>query len=397
MLRYPTTPGTAPGIVIVGLGGAGANILQCFGDSGAEHVRLCIMSPDERLGQQGSNLHFVQLGSGHGGGLGSGGDPEVGARVARESAAEIASLFSGAHLLVMVCGLGGGTGSGAAPVLTRMAREAGLFVVSVLVMPFTFEGQRRREQAERARDDIAPLSDIVLCFENDHMEGLLRERSGVRRLFEETNSLLARATACVPTLAHSPGLINLGLDELAEAMKDCDSRCLFGSGKARGAGRASAAARAALASPLLHQGQGLPELHTLIVHLAGGETMTLDEVRRAMETVRSALPQDKPPRLFFGVSVKPQMEDEMRVSLIAATHARSAEQEPRRGTPAQEQQDTPAPGSPAPSRRLRQGELSSLLAACPPEPLHTSAPRQNTRRRKRIIVPRSYNDLRNML
>ena len=211
MLPYQTIPQKEDGIAIVGIGGAGANILQCFAGSSANNVRLYTMSLDERVGRAcGSNVEFVQLGSGLNHGLGSGGDPSVGAGAADESRADIERMLQGARLLVMVTGLGGGTGSGAAPVLAQMAREAGLFLVSVLVMPFSFEGKRRREQAELAREEIARLSDIVFCFENDYMEELFRNRPGARAVFEEVDRMLARATASVPMLASSPGFINHG-------------------------------------------------------------------------------------------------------------------------------------------------------------------------------------------
>ncbi len=319
MLPYQTISRKEDGIAIVGLGGAGANILQCFGGSSADNVRLCIMSLDERVGRACGNVEFLQLGSALSHGLGSGGDPEVGARAAMESREQIAALLADSRLLVMVCGLGGGTGSGTAPVLARMAREAGLFLVSVLLMPFSFEGARRREQAEHALEEVAALSDIVFCFENDYMEDLFRNRSGARAVFEEADRLLAKATASVPTLANSPGLINLGLDELAAALENNDSRCLFGCGSGYGANRAVDAARAALDSPLVSYHNALRFARTIIVHIAGGDTMSLTEIRQTMETVKAALADDDV-RIFFGTTVKPKLGDEMRVTLIASVN-----------------------------------------------------------------------------
>ncbi len=320
MLPYQSISRKEDGIAIVGLGGAGANILHCFGGSSADNVKLCIMSLDERVGRSCGNVEFLQLGSGLNHGLGSGGDPDVGSQAAKESAAQIAELLRDSRLLVMVAGLGGGTGSGAAPVLASMAREAGLFLVSVLVMPFAFEGRRRREQAERALEEVAALSDIVFCFENDYMEELFRNRSGARAVFEEVDRLLAKATASVPTLANSPGLINLGLDELAAALANNDSRCIFGSGSGYGPHRAQDAARAALESPLVSFHQSIRFARTVIVHIAGGDSMSLTEIRRAMECVREAL-ADEDVRLFFGTTVKPKLGDEMRVTLIASVDA----------------------------------------------------------------------------
>ena len=320
MLPYQTTSRKEDGIVIVGLGGAGASILQRFSGSSAENVRLCIMSLDERLGRECGNVEFVQLGAGLNHGLGSGGDPEVARQAIEESSSQIDVLLSGARLLVMVVGLGGGTGSGVAPVLARKASEAGVFLVSVVVMPFSFEGARRRKQADAALEEIASISDIVFCFENDYMEDLFRSRTGAQAVFEEANALLSQATASVPLLANSPGIINIGLDELVTALENNDSRCIYGSGKGYGPNRAEDAARAALESPLVSYHNALKLARTVIVHIAGGNNMSLAELRIAMETVRAELSGDDV-NIFFGAAVKPHLGEEIRVSLIASVDA----------------------------------------------------------------------------
>lgn len=321
MLSYQTTPQKEHGISIVGIGGAGAGILQCFGSSSADNVRLYTLSLDERMGRSsGSNVNFIQLGGGLNHGLGSGGDPEVGRRAAEESRAELEAILEDSKLLVMVTGLGGGTGSGAAPVLAQIAREKGVFLVSVVLMPFSFEGKRRRQQAEKAQEEIARLTDILFCFENDYMEKLFSNNRGARAVFEEVDRIMAKATAAVPMLATSPGLINLGLDELAIALENNDSRCLFGSGKGYGPHRAEQAARNALDSPLVSYRGALQHSRTVIVHVAGGESMSLHEIRVAVETVKNAL-RDDDVNIFFGTTVKPHLGDEIRVTLIASVDA----------------------------------------------------------------------------
>lgn len=320
MLPYQSVSRKEDGIVIVGLGGAGANILQRFRGSSAENVRLCIMSLDERLGREAGNVEFIQLGAGLNHGLGSGGDPEVGRLAVEESREEIAGLLENARLLVMVVGLGGGTGSGVAPLLAEMASKAGVFLVSVLVMPFAFEGRRRREQADRALEKISSVSDLVFCFENDYMEDLFRTRNGAMAVFEEANTILSQATASIPMLANSPGIINIGLDELVTALRNNDSRCIYGTGTGYGPHRAEDAARAALESPLVAFHNALGLAHTVIVHIAGGNNMSLSELRTAMETIRASLGNDEV-NFFFGAAVKPRLGEEIRVSLIASVDA----------------------------------------------------------------------------
>lgn len=321
MLPYQTNLRKEDGIVIVGLGGAGASILQRFSGSSAENVRMCIMSLDERLGRACGNVEFLQLGAGLNHGLGSGGDPEVARLAMEESGGMIDDLLRDTRLLVMVVGLGGGTGSGVAPVLAHKAHEAGVLLVSVVVMPFSFEGTRRRKQADKALEEITALSDIVFCFENDYMEDLFRSRTGAQAVFEEANALLSQATASVPLLANSPGIINIGLDELVTALDNTDSRCIYGAGKGYGPKRAEEAARAALESPLVAYHGALKHARTVIVHVAGGSNMSLAELRTAMETVREGLAGDDV-NIFFGAAVKPLLGEEIRVSIIASVDYR---------------------------------------------------------------------------
>lgn len=325
MLSFEQKTRSVGNIVIVGLGGAGAHIMQRFSGSSAENVRLCIMSPDERLADTDGNVEFLQMGAGLNRGLGSGGDPEVGRSAFEESRGQIAALLEEAHLLVMVVGLGGGTGSGAAPLLAQMAAEKGIFLVSVVVMPFTMEGARRRAQAQTALDAVSAASDIVFCFENDYMEELFDGKNKLKTVYDAANTLMAQTTASIPLMANSPGLINLGLDELVTALRNNDSRCIYGSGKAFGVRRAEQAAKAALASPLVAYHDSLRFAHTVIVHVAGGNNMSLTELRTALETVRAGLPQpadgEEEVRLFFGASVKPQLGEEIRVSLTASIDA----------------------------------------------------------------------------
>ena len=321
MLSYQSTPRKSQGISIIGIGGAGAGILQCFGASSAENVKLYTASLDERVRLAlGENFQFIQLGGGLNHGLGSGGDPEVGRRAAEDSREELEAMLEDTRLLVMVAGLGGGTGSGAAPVLAKLAKEKGVFLVSVLIMPFSFEGTRRRAQAEKAHEEIARQTDILFCFENDYMENLFSNNRGARAVFEEVDRVLAKATAAIPMLETSPGLINLGLDELAMALENNDSRCLFGSGKGYGPHRAENAARAALESPLVAYHGALRFARTVIVHVAGGENMSVQELREAVETVKNALADDDV-TIFFGATVKPHLGDEVRVTLIASLNS----------------------------------------------------------------------------
>jgi hypothetical protein len=178
------------------------------------------------------------------------------------------------------------------------------------------------------------------------MEELFRNRAGARAVFEEVDRMLARATASVPMLASSPGFINLGLDELATALENQDSRCIFGSGSGYGPNRAEAAARAVLESPLVAYHGAISFARTVIVHIAGGDSLSLTEIRTVMENIRAGL-ADEEVNIFFGTTVKPHLGDEIRVTLIASINAdefKTAIETPPvpERIPTQEPQEAPA-------------------------------------------------------
>lgn len=341
MLPYQNSlqDGRAPRIAIVGLGGAGANILHCFSGQTNAGITLCTMALDERVGRHSGVGSFLQLGKESNHGFGSGGDPDVGASAAEESEERVREMLNGLDLLVLVTGLGGGTGSGAAPVIARLAREAGVFLVAVATLPFSFEGVRRREQAERALAQLSIAANVLLCFENDHMEELLPPGKGAHDAFAEADQLLAKATAAVPMLATSPGLINLGLDELKQVLRSRNARCVFGSGTARGVDRARRAAERALESPLLAYRQAAARAGAVLVHIAGGESLSLEEIRVAMDAVGARVNPEA--ELFFGTAVKPRLGDELRVTLISSVDPEDLV------APVKEPQADPVPVEPA--------------------------------------------------
>ncbi len=338
MLSYQSNHSekSLPRIAIAGLGGAGANILHCFAGQANAGISLHVMALDERVGHASGVGSFIQLGAESNHGFGSGGDPAVGAAAAQESEAALSEMLRGVDMLVLVAGLGGGTGSGAAPVIARLARELGVFLVAVVTMPFSFEGQRRRKQAEQALSQLAVSANVLLCFENDHMGELVQRSQGVHEAFAEADQLLAKATASVPMIATSPGLINLGLDELKQALRSRNSRCVFGSGSARGIDRARRAAERAMESPLLSWRNALGHAGAVLVHIAGGESLTLEEVRETMETVTARLSDDA--EIFFGTAVKPRLNDELRVTVLTSVDPEELTEE----IPVEKEEESPA-------------------------------------------------------
>ena len=220
-------------ICLCGIGAAGTKVMEEVLLLAPQSASVCAMNLDARLLNASSVPCKIHLGARLTRGLGSGGDASVGAQAACESESSILRALEGSALAVLAAGLGGGTGSGVAPEAARLAKEQGAYVVSVVIRPFRFEGERRSAQADEALARLALYSDMVLRFDNDAMESLIDPDKGVLEAFSVVNALIARAVLIVPSLLNSSGnLLRVGLDDLLSVAGTGKGICSFGVGEA---------------------------------------------------------------------------------------------------------------------------------------------------------------------
>jgi cell division protein FtsZ len=319
MIEFPrdlqnTIPSSS--VKIVGLGGAGTNMLDRVVLDGMDGAEMLAINTDIRTLSGSVARDRIQLGRNLTNGLGSGGDPELGQQAVLEAEHEIRSALKGRRIVFLCVGLGGGTGSGAAPIVCRVAREEGAFVVVFATMPFAFEGRRRREQADTALNELAVLSNALVTFDNNRMGDLVLAKQGIHEAFAAADRMISESIKAVIRLVIRPGLINVGLDDLMTALRTTRSRCLFGSGISNGKDRASKALRNALNSPLLDQGALLKDAETVLVHLCGGEDLTLYEIELLMQSLSKFVP-DKA-HVLFGAAVDPSMGDQLSITMVSS-------------------------------------------------------------------------------
>ncbi|KAB2642733.1 MAG: hypothetical protein DVB26_01620 [Verrucomicrobia bacterium] len=361
----PTLPSSA--VKIVGLGGAGVNMLERVAIDGSEGTELLALNTDVRTLAACVAGEKIQLGRNLTKGLGSGGDPELGHQAMLEAETEIRDALRGRKIVFLCVGLGGGTGSGAAPALTRIAREEGAFVVVFATMPFAFEGRRRRDQAETTLNELAVLANALVTFDNNRMGELVLAKQGIHEAFAAADHMICESIKAVIRLVVRPGLINIGLDDLMSALRTNRSRCLFGSGIAKGKDRAAGALRNALASPLLDQGALLKAAQTVLVHLCGGEDLTLYEVELLMQRLQKFIPESA--HVLFGAVVDPAMGENLSITLISALPEDSLTASPRHLSTATEilspstPEESLPPAAPAPLKPRRSQPASSPAQA----------------------------------
>jgi cell division protein FtsZ len=366
----------APRICIVGIGGSGSNVIDRITLDRIVEATLVCMHTDVRVLGHSMAPVKVQLGIEIMKGIGAGGDPDLGREAALFSREQIRQAIDGHDIIFISAGLGGGTGSGAAPVIAEIAKNTGALVIVVATMPFSFEGRRRIGQAEESLELLQKRCDALILFENNRMGELVLPKDGIQKAFTQADQLIAQSLRAVSTITATPGLVKLGLDDLTSALRTANGRCLFGFGEARGQNRGTEAVKKALKSPLIDQGRLLSQTQTLLVHVAGGESLTLLETEGIMKALGKYVPDTT--HMLFGLAVDPKLGDSVAVTLISSlglaqlnAHATAAppvemmpsapaKREKRVSTPA------PAPAAPAPAPAAMDDLLFKAEEIAPP-------------------------------
>ena len=346
-------------IKVVGVGGAGTNVLDRIVLDGLSKADLIAINTDVQSLASSVAAHKVQLGRTVTRGLGAGGDPEVGYDAAYESANEIREALRDARMIFVCAGLGGGTGSGAAPAVAQVGRELGALVIGFATLPFSFEGKRRMKQAEEALEQLREQADAVICFENDRMGDMVAPKAGIHQAFAVADATISQCVRSIVGLIQRPGLIQIGFDDLLTALRGPGGRCLFGFGESDSDNRAHDALKAALKSPLMDKGRNLADASHVLVQVAGGPAMTLSEVEILMQELGKHIRDNT--QILFGTSVDGRMGNRLSVTLISSIAADEDEPVRKKERPAKIEpvaKKEVAPQRPLPIREhVREAEI----------------------------------------
>src|SRR6476620_2516895 len=315
-------------IKVVGVGGAGCNVLDRIVLDGLDKADLIAINTDVQALASSVASSKVQLGRTVTRGLGAGGDPEVGYDAACESADELRHALTDARMIFICTGLGGGTGSGAAPAVAQVARDNGSLVLAFATLPFAFEGKRRLSQAREALEKLRENCDAVICFENDRMGDMVAPKAGIHQAFAVADVTISQSVRSIVNLIQRPGLISIGFDDLLTALRSPSGRCLFGFGESDSDNRAHDALAQALKNPLMDRGRMLDDASRVLVQVTGGPGMTLSEVEILMRELNKHISEHT--QLLFGTAVDGRMGDRLSVTLISSLAADEVEVAPRK-------------------------------------------------------------------
>ena len=301
-----------PPIKVVGVGGGGCNAVNRMVAERVFGVQFVAINTDAQALMRCEAGTKIRIGEKITRGLGAGGDPTKGMRAAEESSEEIKEAIHNSDMVFVTAGMGGGTGTGAAPVVAQIAKESGALTIGVVTKPFSFEGARRRVQAEEGIARLREKVDTLIVIPNDRLLAVCDPKATVAQAFSTADDILRQGIQGISELITIPGDINLDFADVRKIMADAGP-ALMAIGRASGADRAIEAARMAIQSPLLDV--SIRGARGVLFNITGSGNLSLSELNAAAQVIAEAV--DPEAEIIFGTAVDPAMGDEVKITVVA--------------------------------------------------------------------------------
>ncbi|KHD06918.1 cell division protein FtsZ [Candidatus Thiomargarita nelsonii] len=320
-------------IKVVGIGGGGGNAVEHMLQGNIEGVEFICANTDAQALKNSSARTILQLGTEVTKGLGAGANPQIGEQAALEDRERIMAVLEGTDMVFVTAGMGGGTGTGAAPVVAQVAKEIGILTVAVVTRPFPFEGRKRAKVAEAGLKELNAQVDSLIIIPNEKLLSVLGRETTLLEAFKAANGVLYSAVQGISELITRPGLINVDFADVTTVMQD-QGLAMMGSGYAKGEGRARKAGLEAISSPLLED-IDLSGARGILVNMTAGPDLSIGEFEEMGDVVEEFASENA--TVVVGTVLDPDMEDELRVTVIATgvgpQEEQEEEQEPQEQVP----------------------------------------------------------------
>ncbi len=303
---------------LIGVGGAGGNCIQQIAATATgilDGVELLAINTDIQALDAITIADKLQIGATITRGLGTGGDPDLGAAAAQNDTDRIEAALGRADVVFLAAGLGGGTGTGASPIIAKIAKEQGALVLAFVATPFAFEGPRRRSQAEAGLEQLKAQADAVICIPNDRLTRIVGENAPVTEAFRHGNKIVADGVRAIWQLLSRKGLINLDFADLSRTLGGRHGEGIFSHGEATGPDRLRDAMKELMDNPLFDGNDTLARADGVLVSILGGPDLTLSDVQRAVEPI-SRIAQRA--HVIMGAAIDESFADRLSVTVIAA-------------------------------------------------------------------------------
>lgn len=299
-------------IKVVGVGGGGGNAVNRMVTSGLMGVEFLTINTDKQALNRSQATQKIQIGEKLTRGMGAGSNPERGQRAAEESREEITAALKGTDMVFITAGMGGGTGTGAAPVVAEVARDLGILTVAIVTKPFSFEGRKRREQAEMGIQNLREHVDSLVVIPNDRLNAFKEQKMAMSSAFAKVDDVLRQGVQSISQLITMDAFVNLDFADVTAIMKDA-GYAHMGIGFGEGKDKAEIAAQAAIDSPLLET--TINGARGVIINITSSPDIDMDDVQKASELITSAAHPDA--NIIWGLAFDDSLADELYVTVIA--------------------------------------------------------------------------------
>ncbi|MTK64099.1 MAG: cell division protein FtsZ [Methanobacterium sp.] len=299
-------------IFVVGTGGAGNNTVSRLAEIGVEGAGTLSVNTDAQDLFYSKSDHKILIGRSTCGGLGAGGIPDIGEESAEESEEQIKEKLDGADMVFVTCGLGGGTGTGSAPVISKLAKKIGALTIAVATMPFSAEGLRRRENAEKGLEKLQEAADTVIVIPNDKLLEVAPNLP-INKAFMVADEILGRAVKGITELITKPGLVSLDFADIRSIMMG-SGMAMIGMGESDSGDRAIESVHEALNSPLLDL--DISNAKGALINICGSSDLTLHEAEKVVQIVADELDPDA--NIIWGTQIQEDLENVIRTTIVVA-------------------------------------------------------------------------------
>ncbi len=333
-------PITGAKIKVIGVGGGGSNAVNRMIEAGVQNVEFIVANTDVQALEASKAPMKIQLGSHLTRGLGAGSDPNIGRQAALEDTEKIMNFLEGSDMVFVTTGLGGGTGTGAAPVIAALAIEMGILTVAVVTKPFTVEGKKRMDQAEKGLAELRGCVDTIITIPNSKLKEV-EDRITIKQAFQRADDVLLQAVKGISDLITVHGEINLDFADVKSVMQG-KGVALMGIGHGKGEGAAIKAMRAAIDSKLLEE-NSIKGAKGALINITGSENTPLNEIEEALGLIYEEAADDAV--IIFGTVYSETEEDEIKITVIATGFENEVA---TRGLTDQERVETKAVGQASP-------------------------------------------------
>ena len=300
-------------IKVVGVGGGGGNAVNRMIANGLKKVSFVALNTDVQALQRSNAQTRIAIGKELTGGLGAGGQPEIGEKAAQESKEEIKKELENADMVFITAGMGGGTGTGAAAVVAEIAKSCNALTVAVVTTPFTFEGKKKLSLAEQGIEKLRKSVDTLIIIPNQHLLNVVEQNTPIKKAFLLADSALLQAVQGISDLITEPGEINIDFADVKTVMKG-KGDALIGLGFGEGTNRAVEAAKQSINNPLL-ENASIEGAKAVLVNIAGGDNLTLQEYQDVVEIITANV--DEEALITAGQSYNPALGERIRVTVVA--------------------------------------------------------------------------------